>query len=97
MRRSLLNLNALTSEVEVVKAQVAFARENFSLVSRQFAVGLATNIDVLDANASLISAERQLTKTIYDREVAILQVEKSVGAFLDLIPPQAESSNDRNR
>src|SRR5579884_3560497 len=97
VRRSLLNLNALTSEVEVVKAQVAFARENFSLVSRQFAVGLATNIDVLDANASLISAERQLTKTIYDREVAILQVEKSVGAFLDLIPPQAESSNDRNR
>lgn len=95
VRRSLLSLNALSSAVDVLKAQVAFARENFSLVSRQFAVGLATNIDVLDANASLISAERQLANTTFDREVAILQVEKSVGVFLDLIPPQAGSSNDR--
>jgi outer membrane protein len=91
VRRSLLNLTALTSQVDVLKAQVAFARENFALISRQFAVGLATNIDVLDANATLISAERQLTNTTYDREVAILQVEKAVGVFLDLIPPK----NDR--
>ncbi len=87
VRRTLLNLNALTSQLDVLNAQVAFARENFSLISRQFAVGLATNIDVLDANATLISAERQLTNTTYDREVAILQVEKAVGVFLDLIPP----------
>ncbi|MBI3804315.1 MAG: TolC family protein [Nitrospirae bacterium] len=96
VRRSLLNLNALTSEVDVIKAQVAFARENFALVSRQFAVGLATNIDVLDANAALISAERQLTNTTYDREVAILQVEKSVGVFLDLIPPSAGRREERS-
>lgn len=88
VRRTLLNLNALTSQVDVLKAQVAFARENFALISRQFAVGLATNIDVLDANATLISAERQLANTTYDREVAILQVERAVGVFLDLIPPQ---------
>ena len=92
VRRNLLSLNALTSEVDVLKAQVAFARENFALISRQFAVGLATNIDVLDANAALISAERQLTNTTYDREVAILQVEKSVGVFLDLIPPHSPES-----
>ncbi|MDC4224189.1 MAG: TolC family protein [Candidatus Manganitrophus sp.] len=89
VRRTLLNLNALTSQLDVLNAQVAFARENFALISRQFAVGLATNIDVLDANATLISAERQLTNTTYDREVAILQVEKAVGVFLDLIPPKA--------
>lgn len=92
VRRTLLNLNALTSQVDVIKAQVAFARENFALVSRQFAVGLATNIDVLDANAALISAERQLANTTYDREVAILQVEKSVGVFLDLIPPRGREN-----
>lgn len=90
VRRSLLNLTALTSQIDVLNAQVAFARENFALISRQFAVGLATNIDVLDANATLISAERQLTNTTYDREVAILQVEKAVGVFLDFMPPQGE-------
>lgn len=94
VRRTLLNLNALSSQLDVLKAQLAFARENFSLVSRQFAVGLATNIDVLDANATLISAERQLTNTTYDREVAILQVERAVGVFLDLIPPKTARGGD---
>lgn len=94
VRRTLLNLNALTSQIDVLNAQVAFARENFSLISRQFSVGLATNIDVLDANATLIGAERQLTNTTYDREVAILQVEKAVGVFLDLIPPKAARGDE---
>lgn len=94
VRRTLLNLNALTSQLDVLNAQVAFARENFALISRQFAVGLATNIDVLDANATLISAERQLANTTYDREVAILQVERAVGVFLDLIPPRTGRSDE---
>ncbi|WDT76037.1 MAG: TolC family protein [Candidatus Manganitrophus sp.] len=97
VRRALLNLNALTSQLDVLQAQVAFARENFSLISRQFAVGLATNIDVLDANATLISAERQLTNTTYDREVAILQVERAVGVFLDLMPPKTGRDDEGSR
>ncbi len=86
VRRARFDLAALTAQLDVLRAQVAFARENFTLVSRQFAVGLATNIDVLDANAVLISAERQLANTTYDRETAILQLEKSSGVFLDLLP-----------
>lgn len=86
VRRAMLNLSALTAELEHLKHRVAFARENFSLASRQFAVGLGTNIDVLDANATLIDAERQLSNTTYDREIAILQLERTVGIFLRLAP-----------
>ena len=87
VRRALLNLSALTSELNQLKDQVAFARDNFSLVSRQFAVGLSTHIDVLDANATLLDAERQFSNTTYDRAVASLDLERTAGVFLELIRP----------
>lgn len=82
VRRAVLDLSALTSELHYLKDQVAFARDNFSLVSRQFAVGLATHIDVLDANATLLDAERRLSNTFYDREVTTLALGKTAGVFL---------------
>lgn len=85
VRRALLNVGSLTSELDHLKRRVVFAKEAFSLTSRQFAVGLGTQIDVLDASAALMDAERQLSNTIYDREVAILDLERSVGVFLPSI------------
>ncbi|MFQ5580509.1 MAG: TolC family protein [Nitrospiria bacterium] len=85
VRRSLLNLVTLTREVLHLKEQVRFARETFSLASRQFEVGLGTSLEVLDANATLLDAERQLSNTRFDRELAILQLKKSSGLFLSAI------------
>lgn len=85
VRLSMLNLMTLAGEVVHLKDQLRFAREAFSLASRQFEVGLGTNIDVLDANATLLDAERQLSNTSFDREIAILQLKKSSGLFLPVI------------
>lgn len=81
VRRAKLALSSLTSELKHLEAQVRFAREAFALASRQFEVGLGTNIEVLDANASLLDAERKYSNTIYDREIAILQINKETGLF----------------
>ncbi|HZR46249.1 MAG TPA: TolC family protein [Candidatus Manganitrophaceae bacterium] len=91
VRRALLNLTSLTSELDHLKRRVVFAKDAFSLNSRQFAVGLGTQIDVLDASAALMDAERQLSNTTYDREVAILDLQRAVGIFLSSIQ-QNESS-----
>jgi outer membrane protein len=85
VRRALLNLTALTSELDHLRRRVVFAKEAFSLTSRQFAVGLGTQIDVLDASAALMDAERQLSNSLYDREVAIVDLERAVGIFLPSI------------
>ncbi len=84
VRRAKRDLNSLSSELKYLEAQVRFAREAFSLASRQFEVGLGTNIEVLDANASLLDAERKYSNTIYDREIAILQLQKETGTFSPL-------------
>ncbi|MFQ5598176.1 MAG: TolC family protein [Nitrospiria bacterium] len=78
---SFLDLSSLTAELEHLKDRVRFAREAFSLASRQFDVGLGTHIDVLDANATLQDAERRFSNTVYDREVAILSLQKHAGLF----------------
>lgn len=84
VRRTRLTLLALTSELKHLKDRVRFAKEAFSLAERQFEVGLGTNIEVLDANATLLDAERQHINTIFDREVAILQIKKESGLFSPL-------------
>ncbi len=81
IRQALVNLRVLTAERETLEKQVAFARENYELVSKQFSFGLATNIDALDAAQTLVDAERRLVTATYDRHLAILALQKSAGVF----------------
>ncbi|MGH7275281.1 MAG: TolC family protein, partial [Nitrospiria bacterium] len=82
VKNALHDLTAVESVLENFKDQVAFAQENFTLVEKQFAFGLATNIDVLDANSLLHDAQRQLSNATYNRDLAVLRLQKTVGLFL---------------
>ena len=81
VRQALLDLSTLTGELQHLEDRVRFAQEAFTLASRQFAVGLGTHIDVLDASAGLLDAERRLSNTRYDRTVALLALQKAAGVF----------------
>jgi len=79
VRNALRDVKALAGSVEQFTAQVAFAKENYELTERQFAVGLATNIDVMDANSTLVSAEQELAAATFDHDFAVLRLYKSLG------------------
>jgi outer membrane protein len=80
--RSYLNFNAISRELESREDQLRFARKNYEMVSKQFTFGLATNIDLLDANQTLVEAERDMIGATYDRHLAILDLQRSTGVFL---------------
>ncbi len=80
--RAFLTLQATTRELESREKQVKFAQKNYEMVSKQFTFGLVTNVDLLDANQTLIEAERDVITTIYDRHLSILSLQRSVGLFL---------------
>ncbi len=84
VRAAMLDLSTLSGELEHLKNRVRFEREAYSLASRQFDVGLGTHIDVLDASAGLLDAERRFSNAVYDREFSILQLKKKVGFFMPL-------------
>ena len=83
VRNAQRDVKTLAGVVEQFTAQVAFAKENYELTSRQFTVGLATNLDVLDANSTLLSAEQQLSAATFDHDVAVLRLYKSLGRLTD--------------
>ncbi|MFZ5861719.1 MAG: TolC family protein [Nitrospirota bacterium] len=75
-------LDAVTRALESRLEQRRFAAKNYQMVSKQFTFGLATNLDVLDANQALIEAERDVIGATYDQHLAILELQRSVGRFL---------------
>jgi outer membrane protein len=80
--RAGLGLEAVSRALESRQDQLRFSKKNYEMVSKQFTFGLATNLDVLDANQTLIEAERDVTAATYDQHLAILEVQRSVGRFL---------------
>jgi len=65
--------------------QYAFAKENYNAVSKQFDFGLASSLDVLDANTALLDSERQLANVIYLFQFSTLRLERATGVLLTAI------------
>ena len=65
--------------------QYIFAKENYNAVSKQFDFGLASSLDVLDANTALLEAERQLANVIYLYQFSSLRLKRATGVLLSTI------------
>ncbi|MFB0519094.1 MAG: TolC family protein, partial [Acidobacteriota bacterium] len=76
-----LGLESLTEAVKTLEKQVQLAEENYQLVSRFFAVGEATSLELSQALNALDRARKNLTSLRYDRHLAILNLQKVVGIF----------------
>ncbi|HBO85201.1 MAG: hypothetical protein A2073_06885 [Deltaproteobacteria bacterium GWC2_42_11] len=85
VRETFHNINAFSSIIASYERQVSFAEENYKMVFKQFTYGLATNVDVVDANTTLISAQTGLSNTIYDLQISIIGIKKKIGILLEEI------------
>ncbi|HMK43325.1 MAG TPA: TolC family protein [Dissulfurispiraceae bacterium] len=89
VEQSYLQLMTARGVLHSLADQVSFARDNYTAVSRQFDYGLATSLDVLDANNLLVSAERQYATAKYAYHISLLRMQRSAGLFLKSIPASA--------
>jgi outer membrane protein len=62
--------------------QLAYAKDNYKLVSRQFDVGLASSVDYIDANTLLLTSERQVSEAYYNYQNSIVRLKKAMGSLL---------------
>jgi outer membrane protein len=65
--------------------QLAFAKDNFYAVSKQFEFGLSNSLDVMDANTLLVSAERKMAEEFYRYQLSLLRMKKATGTLLKKI------------
>jgi outer membrane protein len=68
--------------LQFLNDQLAFARDNYHAVARQFDFGLANSLDVLDSNTLLVSAERKAASALYNYELALLRMKKATGTLI---------------
>lgn len=83
VRESYYNLDAIASAIEFYKKQVSFAEENYNTVFKQFTYGLATNVDVIDANTVLVTSQQSLANSSIDLQIAIIALKRNMGVLLD--------------
>lgn len=74
-----LELTTQQGILRFLEDQLLFARENYHAVSRQFEVGLADSLDVMDANTLLVSAERKTAAAAFRLQLASLRLRKAAG------------------
>ena len=76
-----LNLQDVLRALDVVASEVAFAGLNYEDTKNMYSVGEATSLDMLDAEKSLINAERLSSILKNDRILANFSLQNSTGIF----------------
>lgn len=81
LRRAALELESARLNRTTAQEQVRLARENMSMVTVNFKAGVATQVDVADAQAALAGAEMSLVTETLNLHLAGLRLFKASGQF----------------
>ena len=74
-----LDLIAQKGIYKSAQDQLAYAEDNIRAVAKQFEFGLASSLDVIDANNLLISAQKLMADATYNYQYFILRLQRVTG------------------
>lgn len=77
------NIRAIEALVASFSRQLAFAEEDYAMVFEQFKFGVATTLDVIDADTTLVEAQSSLASSAYDLELARLNLRFVTGTLAE--------------
>lgn len=80
-----LELETQKGTLRFLGDQQVFAQDNYDAVLRQYENGLATSLDVMDANNLLLSSEKNVADALYGYQLAQLKILKSSGTLLQFV------------
>lgn len=77
-----LELMTQRSIIKSLEDQQKYASDNFNVISRQFEYGLASSVEVMDANTLLLSAQRKLAIAIFEERLCLMKLKRVTGILL---------------
>ena len=80
-----LELDTQKETLKFLEDQLIFAQDNYDAVLRQYENGLATSLDVMDANNLLLLSEKNVLEAQYGYRLAQLKVMKASGTLLQFV------------
>ncbi len=84
LRSAYLELDTARSGIAAGAKSVELGRETLRLATRRYQEGVGTNLEVLDANISLLTAETSLARSRYELDAAYLDVHRYLGDLLQV-------------
>jgi len=79
VEQAVLTLRAAEKKIAAEAANVEAAQKSYDVAKARYSVGLATNLDVMDAHAQLSQAKAQRLAAIHDYNLAWAQLEAALG------------------
>jgi outer membrane protein TolC len=84
VRKAYLNLITAEKNIPTNKVAVEQGRENYKIAQARYSAGVGTNLDVIDAQVSLTSAETDYIQALYDYNTSKATLDKAMGLQVDL-------------
>ncbi len=75
-------VNGITSsiaKIDVSQKELELAKENVNISNEKYINGLGTNLDLIDSQTSLLTAQTNLINANYDLEIAKARLYKAIG------------------
>lgn len=82
VRNAYLDFTTQQGIMKFVQDQLVYARDNFNAVSKQYEFGLASSLDVIDANNLLLTSQRQLSDAVNSSRYSLLNLKRVTGRLL---------------
>ncbi|MBP2658607.1 MAG: outer rane efflux protein, partial [Firmicutes bacterium] len=79
VRQYYLSMQEAEKRIDTNKVSVNYAQESLMIQQARYAVGIGTNLDLLDAVLSLDSAKKDLIQALYDYNTNKAKLEKAMG------------------
>jgi outer membrane protein TolC len=82
---ALLSIENSRASLQTARQQVLLAQRSYALTQERYKTGVATPVEVSDANAVLNSSKINLLRETLNYEVAVLSLQRAIGEFK--LPP----------
>ena len=79
VRKSYLDLQAATSQVEVARENVEVSKQNLTLTRQRFEAGVVDNLEVVESQESTANAEMDYINSVFAHNLAKLSLARAVG------------------
>jgi len=79
VRTALLDLNAAADQVEVARSSVDLATQTLTQARDRFAAGVTDNLEVVEAQEALTSANESYISSLYAHNLAKVELAKAIG------------------
>jgi outer membrane protein TolC len=79
VQTAFLDVNAASEQVQLADATVKLAQEELSEARERFAAGVTDNLEVVQAQGSLVNAQNQYVSSLYVHNLAKLSLARVVG------------------